>query len=99
MKKIFTLIAMALMAVSANAQNYMISYQALHRTLHDSANGEAFSLCSLCQLLRIAVSHGAHKVDWQIRTLVRHNVATEELAEVIDDQLTEQRIINVLSYI
>ena len=77
----------------------MICYQAFHRTLHDSANGEAFSLCSLCQLLRIAVSHGAHKVNWQVRMLVRYNVATEELAEIIDDQLTEQRIVDMLPYI
>ena len=57
---------------------------------------ETFSLCSLYQLVAVDEGHGAHEMHGQLRMLVRHDVAAEELTEVLHHQVAEQRIVNMI---
>ena len=53
----------------------------------------------LQQLFVVVMCHGAYEMDWQVRTLVGRDVATEEKGEIVENQLFYQRIVQMLTYI
>ncbi len=74
----------------------MIGDQTFKRTLNGVSYGEALYLRSLLQLVRIMVCHRADEMDGEVGTTVRHDITLEERAEIIDYQLTQQRIVEML---
>ena len=75
----------------------MVLNQALHRALKDMTQNEA--LCLGCERKQVVIlmGHASHEMHWQVRASIGRNVDTEELAEILDDQVFEQWVVQMLA--
>ena len=61
--------------------------QSFDRTAQDSADGEAFCVGCLCQLIAEMPSDAAYARNGNLRMTIGTDVVAEEIAEVIDHDL------------
>ena len=73
----------------------MVGFESFNRVLEDDAYGQSFGSHGFFEYRLVIVSYGAHKADRPV-SLVLHQVAANELHEVVVDKCVNARVVDVI---
>ena len=75
----------------------MVGDEPLHGTLDDGTETEAFGSGGFGQEVTVVPGYAAHGTDGEMGGMVGSEVVTEELAEILDDELSQGFAVKMLS--